>query len=97
DAKSRSAAAAPPVPAQPARPLLSAERPPSARPATPGASEHPPAPVEAKAGPAMAQLVPSASQLAALSPGLMRPAVPFVQTKGSLPLPAQGKRVLGYG
>ncbi len=97
DAKSSSAAAAPPAPAQPAPPLLSAERPPSVRPATPGANEHPPAPVEAKAGPAMAQLVPSASQLAALSPGLMRPAVPFVQTKGSLPLPAQGKRVLGYG
>lgn len=50
-----------------------------------------------KAGPAMAQLVPSASQLSALSIDPMRPAVPFAQTKGSLPLPAQGKRVLSFG
>jgi septal ring factor EnvC (AmiA/AmiB activator) len=80
-----------PVPGQPAPPLLSAEKPPSARPAG--------SPVQAspKSGPAMAQLVPSASQLAALSSVPMRPALPFAQTKGSLPLPAQGKRVLGYG
>jgi len=79
---------------QPAPPLLSAEKPPSARP--PGTPETP-APSEPKSGPAMAQLLPSASQLAALSPGLMRPAIPFAQAKGSLPLPAQGKRVLAFG
>jgi len=83
-----------PVPIQPGPPPLSAERPPAARPSSPGAHE---APVEAKAGPAMAQLVPNASQLAALNAVPMRPAIPFLQTKGSLPLPAQGKRVLGYG
>lgn len=94
DARSGQAGAAAPAPAQAAPPLLSAERPPAARPAAPGAPE---APAEARTGPAMAQLVPSASQLAALSPGLMRPALPFAQTKGSLPLPAQGKRVLGFG
>jgi len=83
-----------PAPGQTVPPLLSAEKPPAARPAAPGTPE-PQAPP--KSGPAMAQLVPSASQLAALGTVPMRPALPFVQTKGSLPFPAQGKRVLGYG
>ncbi|WP_143149029.1 peptidoglycan DD-metalloendopeptidase family protein [Hyphomicrobium sp. CS1BSMeth3] len=81
---------------QPTPPMLSAEKPPAARPAGPGAPEGP-APAEAKAGPAMAQLLPSASQLASLAPGPMKPAIPFENAKGSLPLPAQGKRVLGFG
>jgi len=88
DAKAGSIA---PAPGQAIPPLLSAEKPPAARPDTPQAQ------APAKSGPAMAQLVPSASQLAALSSVPMRPALPFAQTKGSLPLPAQGKRVLGYG
>jgi septal ring factor EnvC (AmiA/AmiB activator) len=97
----------PPAPPHVA-PVAAAEKSPSARsagsssgsPATPTPGQSPitsPAPTEAKAGPAMAQLVPSAGQLASLSPGQMRPALPFVQTKGSLPMPAQGKRVLGFG
>ena len=98
-----SPAVIPPAPPQVA-PVAAAEKSPSAHPADSGPPGTPaqapitsPAPAEAKAGPAMAQLVPSASQLASLSPGLMRPALPFVQTKGSLPMPAQGKRVLGFG
>ncbi len=90
------AGSAAPAAVQPAPPLLSAEKAPSARPAGDVAAESP-ASGEAKAGQAMAQLVPSAGQLASLSPGLMRPAMPFAQAKGALPLPAQGKRVLGFG
>lgn len=84
-----------PAAVQPTPPMLSAEKPPAARPGE--SAPEIPATTEAKAGQAMAQLLPSASQLAALSPGLMRPAIPFAQAKGSLPLPAQGKRVLGFG
>ncbi len=87
-----------PAPGQAIPPLLSAEKPPTARPAGADTQEaQSPVQPPAKTGPAMAQLVPSASQLAALSSVPMRPALPFVQTKGSLPFPAQGKRVLGYG
>ena len=53
--------------------------------------------VEATVPSAMAQLMPTTRQLAALNAVPMQPAIPFAQTKGSLPLPAQGKRVLGYG
>ena len=91
DAKAGSIA---PAPGQTIPPLLSAEKPPAARPA---GADSPEAQHPSKTGPAMAQLVPSASQLAALSSVPMRPALPFAQTKGSLPFPAQGKRVLGYG
>lgn len=85
-----------PAPMQAAPPLLPAERPPAARPSDPTTAEAP-TPPEAKTGPAMAQLMPTTRQLAALNAVPMRPAIPFAQTKGSLPLPAQGKRVLGYG
>ena len=61
----------------------------------PGGPQSPPG--ETKTGPAVAQLMPSASQVMALGTGPMRPAVPFAQTKGALPLPAQGKRVLSFG
>jgi septal ring factor EnvC (AmiA/AmiB activator) len=49
------------------------------------------------AGPAMAELVPSDRQLASLYATPMKPAVPFASAKGSLPFPAQGKRVLAFG
>ena len=32
-----------------------------------------------------------------LTPGRIKPAMPFVQAKGLLPLPANGRRVLNYG
>jgi len=32
-----------------------------------------------------------------LSPGRIRPDIPFVQAKGQLPLPAQGRRVFAFG
>jgi septal ring factor EnvC (AmiA/AmiB activator) len=43
------------------------------------------------------ELRPTGREVASLDPTPMRPAVPFAQAKGSLPLPAQGKRVLGFG
>jgi murein hydrolase activator len=46
---------------------------------------------------AAAVLAPSAGSVAMLSPGRIRPDIPFVQTKGQLPLPAHGKRVFGFG
>lgn len=44
-----------------------------------------------------AVLAPNAGTVAMLSPGRIRPDIPFVQTKGQLPLPAQGRRVFGFG
>ena len=32
-----------------------------------------------------------------LSPGRIRPDIPFVQARGQLPLPAQGRRVFAFG
>jgi septal ring factor EnvC (AmiA/AmiB activator) len=54
-------------------------------------------PGDAKSGPSIVELRPSGREVASLDPTPMRPAVPFAQAKGSLPLPAQGKRVLGFG
>ena len=55
------------------------------------------APAVAKPGPSIVELRPTGREVASLEPTPMRPAVPFAQAKGSLPLPAQGKRVLGFG
>ena len=51
----------------------------------------------APAGPVIAELAPTDRQLASLYATPMKPAVPFAKAKGSLPMPAQGKRVLGFG
>jgi septal ring factor EnvC (AmiA/AmiB activator) len=54
-------------------------------------------PAVTKPGPSIVELRPTGREVASLDPTPMRPAVPFAQAKGSLPLPAQGKRVLGFG
>jgi septal ring factor EnvC (AmiA/AmiB activator) len=46
---------------------------------------------------AAAVLAPSAGSVAMLSPGRIRPDIPFLQAKGQLPLPAQGRRVFAFG
>lgn len=46
---------------------------------------------------AAAVLAPSAGSVAMLSPGRIRPDIPFVQAKGQLPMPAQGRRVFAFG
>jgi len=45
---------------------------------------------------AAAVLAPSGGTLAMLSPGRIRPDIPFAQAKGQLPMPAQGRRVFGF-
>jgi septal ring factor EnvC (AmiA/AmiB activator) len=42
-------------------------------------------------------LAPTEERVAMLTPGRIKPAMPFVQAKGLLPLPANGRRVLNYG
>jgi len=78
--------------------------------AVPG-SATPPAAAEARAGPDAAApakppvgtegtavvLAPQGDRLAMLTPGRIKPAIPFAEAKGLLPLPAQGRRVLTFG
>lgn len=42
-------------------------------------------------------LAPSSERVAMLTPGRIKPAIPFPEAKGLLPLPAQGRRVLTFG
>ena len=46
---------------------------------------------------AAAVLAPSAGSVAMLSPGRIRPDIPFLQAKGQLPMPVQDKRVFAFG
>ena len=43
------------------------------------------------------EIAPKGPQVASLNQGRLAPAVPFIQTKGKLQLPAQGRRVLAFG
>jgi murein hydrolase activator len=42
-------------------------------------------------------LAPAEERVAMLTPGRINPAMPFVQARGLLPLPAQGRWVINYG
>jgi septal ring factor EnvC (AmiA/AmiB activator) len=42
-------------------------------------------------------LAPSSERVAMLTPGRIKPAIPFADARGLLPLPAQGRRVLTFG
>jgi len=42
-------------------------------------------------------LAPSSERVAMLTPGRIKPAIPFPEARGLLPLPAQGRRVLTFG
>ena len=53
-------------------------------------------PAPDRAGPAI-ELAPKGTQLASLNPGRLKPALPFVQTRGQLQPPAQGRRILAFG
>ena len=44
-----------------------------------------------------AELAPSTDRVAMLTPGRIKPAMPFIEAKGQLPLPAHGRRVLTFG
>jgi septal ring factor EnvC (AmiA/AmiB activator) len=43
------------------------------------------------------ELKPDAKKIAFVQPGRMKPAIPFGQAKGMLPLPAQGRKVRNFG
>lgn len=86
-------------------PQRTAAQTPPAAPIAPGKAATPekaptaPAP-EAKAPPPEMKgtvLAPSGDRLAMLSPGRIKPAMPFEEARGMLPMPAQGKAVLNYG
>ena len=91
------AASPAPVVAKSPPPAEQATAPP---PAPPAAEPHQQlalkAPERAVPAPAI-EIAPKGSQLASLNPGRLKPAMPFVQTKGQLQLPAQGRRVLAFG
>lgn len=73
----------------------------------PPASDKPPPGSTASLGPAPAApaedrspsivLAPSSDRVAMLTPGRIKPAMPFSDARGLLPLPAQGRRVLTFG
>lgn len=76
---------------------------PSASTATPGPADATGAAAAAGASPgseergASVVLAPSGERMAMLTPGRIKPAIPFAEAKGLLPLPVQGKRVLTFG
>jgi septal ring factor EnvC (AmiA/AmiB activator) len=46
---------------------------------------------------AIVELAPSGGSLIPGNPGRIKPAIPFAQARGKLPLPAQGRRALDFG
>ncbi len=84
-----------PTDAQPPAPAIADSGRPEAAPSPPAIAETPPA----KGGERVAaiEIVPKGLQPPKRELGRMEPAVPFIQAKGRLPLPAQGARVLAYG
>ena len=46
--------------------------------------------------PPAVEIAPRSTTLAMANPGRLKPAIPFEQARAQLPLPAQGKRVLGF-
>jgi septal ring factor EnvC (AmiA/AmiB activator) len=75
-----------------------APTPPSAAPAgtPPAAAPTPGAAPDDRGGPSVV-LAPPGDRVAMLTPGRIKPAIPFSEAKGLLPLPAQGRRVLTFG
>jgi septal ring factor EnvC (AmiA/AmiB activator) len=88
------ASAAPATPALSLdRPLAGARPPPSTTASTSG-----PTPAGQSEEPsASVVLAPIGDRVAMLTPGRIKPAMPFGDAKGLLPLPAQGRRVLTFG
>jgi septal ring factor EnvC (AmiA/AmiB activator) len=80
------AQAKPPEPAEPSAPAGKAEK---VALLTPPAAETPSS--------SIVELAPAATSLVPGSPDRIKPAIAFSQARGKLPLPAQGRRVLGFG
>ncbi len=99
--------APPPAPATPtpaetvvASAHPSAPPPSRAQPAAPAAIEDPPAsgaPLAAPQPPGAVVMQPSGPRTVSHSSGRIKPAMPFAQARGLLPLPVQGKRIISYG
>ncbi|MEL6374656.1 MAG: peptidoglycan DD-metalloendopeptidase family protein [Pseudomonadota bacterium] len=88
-----------PKPAQPAPKAPPPSTPQTAivkPPATPQAPQPPTGPSPPD-DPNITVLQPTPRANARWNPARLKPAVPFIQAKGRLPLPAQGRRVLGFG
>lgn len=47
--------------------------------------------------PQIIEIAPSTSGLTGARPGRIKPEIPFIEARGKLPLPAQGRRVLAFG
>lgn len=100
-----------PAPKQPPAPAQDvAALPPPKAPITPPVARQAPVAATPPGGPAAGapppakgpdaatiEIAPKGTQVAALNPGRMKPAIPFAQSKGQLQLPAQGRRVLAFG
>jgi len=69
---------------------------PAAPPAEAKAAGPAPLPAVAERDPSVV-LAPGSERVAMLTPGRIKPAIPFPDAKGLLPLPAQGRRVLTFG
>ena len=86
---------------QPPLPSATATEPaikaPAGVPATPVPAVVVPPPAATPHAPAAIVLAPAGPRLAHHNPGRIGPAVPFAQARGRLPLPVQGKRILGFG
>lgn len=63
-------------------------------PARPGSGQ---LPQVGDGNPATVVLAPADPKHASFNPGRIKPAIPFVQAKGRLPLPAQGRRIIAFG
>jgi septal ring factor EnvC (AmiA/AmiB activator) len=77
--------------AQPAKPSPGAAA--SGAPAPPAGAAKPPD----EGGRPAVVLAPTGDRVAMLTPGRIKPAIPFADARGLLPMPAQGRRVLTFG
>lgn len=78
-----------------AEPPRSAAPAPGAKDAKVAAAQTGPERADIRAAPVV--LAPVGDRVAMLTPGRIKPAMPFQDAKGLLPLPAQGRRVLSFG
>ncbi|MGE0697774.1 MAG: murein hydrolase activator EnvC [Hyphomicrobiaceae bacterium] len=81
------------APAPPAA-VAAAPEPPASVARPPAASEQPLSP---PAPPDAVVLAPKGTRLTALNPGRIKPAMPFAEARGRLPMPVAGKRIIGFG
>jgi septal ring factor EnvC (AmiA/AmiB activator) len=89
ETEQKAAAATPPPTAQPGEPAPQPSRPNDLALNVPPAAK--------PSDPSVVELAPTGASLVPGSPNRIKPAIPFIEAKGRLALPAQGRRVLSYG